>query len=1498
MRLSRRRFVQLFGAGSSQLERALQWSWQLVAGGFVVACRSIGGLFVKSRRWVFPSTVGDFVIETRSDLRKVTEFSTLLFAERIEFPSVAATMLEPAKAAPDNDTDQVVLHDVWLDIIADPGTQLFREDDIVRSGTPRSKATGDFTIAFDPLKLFQAFGDEVPLAPYFDRNSRALWTAEREREKLLRFRFCVKPETCQASDVRSMLPVVTATWPRFDMLLRAETSEGSGAIRLRPTGNLIPVTADLNDCALEKATPMHALRWLEGTFEIPQKYQSVELTLPMRQMNGRIDSVVLRPGAALKIRIRPAFLDLLLDNADLRSTAGGGMSVALKRSHFHVGKHFGYAWLNDMPVEPTPLAPEIAWQYCLHAEGASDWPLAPRRISIPRLASAIDIRVQSQDVLAARVSTRIRGGKPTRWVEQQFESFTIAFTAKGSALDPVIAVKTGKAPGQLRGELLIIDGDARLRTSNAAVSSNQLVLVEDLFVKPDGTAPELEIRYREDRFEIKTPSRFIFPISQYAWAGLYDKKEFERSWIHIKPVDFKDSDLGTGDKRADAVSTEKATVDWNPATGGFQLIDKSKIKGKAEIVSIAEKAFRAAIPDDFPRRDEAQPMFLAPFALREHKDFDFGRWVDPQEPAFLDDTMWEPRTEARFSISSDSPADLFSAFAAEDAAGETNGHYAGFAFTGNIEPLPLLDWAPNPANPKDLAPYRGIRGNTLRPILRAEDVSDLDDTTVHPAIAQAFLRTDPREASLQREFKAGHTEIAFSPIGGSIGFHWTTPIEKLGLEQLFLRGFLGRYQKNYAIVKDLLLPYGILIHVLALVARETNGKLRYCTKWWFAEPSKSYGDDASIIIDNLRPLNAVNFNPKQPLRFKADFHYRSSDGRWTDADRTLQGAGLITVTHGGSREAIAAARHQTVALNEPQPLTLFKETPLRLAQTAWDAEWENVAATTGCTTPVHIAVKSSGELERVEGMNFDSRDIDVTSEGRVSADTGQWCEAGRDHDPVYHTTAVTLGDGVVRVHQPLDNERFHLDAGITHTFVKRITLRDVALLQLILGSSDDEFLKNEGTLTIKQQMKLEAGSDVRGGTKVLARVESTVDFPDFSRGRSEICEQELGFRIATAPRSFHAGFLQDFGARPKFDATLKADVGIPGFLLLKDCTITSRAGNAVEFKPGNLSICGELLRKVFEALLEMAKAKAGIGGGGDSPFSFEFLDGLKGFLVKLRLPLPRVPMGAGSIDHLTFDLRLALSLDFSGGGLNAGALMTFILGDFNFPGFGGIPWLKLDLPTVARRIFTRTDRPTIFVTPFVIRFGVVIAVRVRPPKSLTSGFEVVCFDAVACVSGEAGLGVAFDVGVAWGHISITIGIVWCPNATYEFNTTNLKGNAYFSFDEVSFLARIEAYASVLGLVNITVYVEIMANLRLTCPKGVVSHMEVNGTAHIEMLFVEIDQDFHVDLDPILGIDPNACKHDGADATRVCVIADGAVRRLAHETARGFFAPAELLEVVA
>ncbi len=1491
MDFTRRRFVQLFSAATGQSKTIARWSLQAIAAGLIAACRSIRRVLTPPSRWVIPTTLGDFEIDTNTDLRKVRSFPFILWADRLQFPSIAATMVELESVMPDHDSEQALIYGVWLVFDAEPGTELFREHDIVRTGVRRSSgASGDFTMRFDPKPLFPRLGDAVPLSLVFPGADRKRVP---ERDKLLRFDFCVRPDRCASNGDSSTLPVVTATWPRFDVIVRTLR----GDVRLE-TGDHRKVDAALESCELHDPPHVPSLRWVAADVPFPK----VELHV---WTHPDASATTLEyPGGVSEVRIRPGFIDLAFPAGALLHH--NGAKSTLDKAHVHVANLYAQAWQSEMEVDPTPLPLEEASRFCLDPQNTPDpWVFAPDPLHVARLGSAIGIGARMQDVKASRASTRFRGGEITHDLEQQFANVTLTFRSS-SPLAPSIEV----AASDNLIDVAISNGHGRAEATKLSVKSSSFILIDDLFAQPED-AKEAELRLdfavAGSRYELERASSATFRAKKFAWAGRYERDESvlgNGSWVHLQKGGKAD-----GDQRATSFTlASPARLRWNVGSGGFRVLDSAAAPSVNELVALAEPAFRAAVPDAFPRRDPKEPVYLPSFSLREHRHLP--NTFVTGNAAFVAADMWEPRSEAHFTGASDSPSDLFKAIAAPDANSDLNAFYAGFRLKGQLGPLHDVAWAPDDEHCRfeGLAPYRGIRGQELKPVPNAVDVVE-PGSIYEPCVPAGF----GQHATIQDRFRGETTELALSPIGGTIRFDWSNVDEKpsLGLNELVLRGFLGRYQKNYAIFVDLLLPYGLKINVLTLTARQDSGELRFCTKWWFAEELKEYGDKKNVTLRNLRPLNAVNFDERAPMLFQADVHYRSGDDVWVDFDRTFQGVPMQRAANDPTAKPLL---DQTMVLQKPQPLSLFSDTPMRLARVHWHAEGANNQPLPDCDDPVSpdpcgnavfIAVTASGELERVEGMHFDNRDVSVTSAGDMKAETAQWClEKGRDRDPEYGTTAVTLGDGVVRLQRPFFHDRFSITAKQEHKFEKKIKARDLGLLQLIPGG-DGEFLENEGTLTIVERLDVQHVSIDQGASKqdtTRAEVEATVSFPEFTKGVTDICGQSLNFRIAVTPKSFHARFKQPLFGDIDYEAKLLADVGVPGLLRLKDCTVLSRPGKAVEFTPGNLDICGELLRMVLEFLMEKLKGmlgldKPGSGGGGKSPFSFEFLDGLKGFLVKLRLPMPNIPLGAGTLKRFTFDLRLGVSIDISAEGFNAGSMMTFILGDYRLPGFGGIPWLKLDLPTVARRIFSRMDPPTLIITPFTVRFSVVGAMRINPPKNLSvDGLQAVCFNTVMCISGEGGLAAAFDVGIASGEVSVTLGIVWCPYATFKVGLVNghVNTDKYFSFDEIAVVARIDAHACVVGVINISIRVEVMTVLKLACSEGILGHMEISGSASIEVGFVTIDYHFTVNLDPILGINPDACKEQKPAGIRDCArLDDPELQRLVRATVDDFFSPAEV-----
>jgi hypothetical protein len=1532
--LSRRRFIELATAAGAQGKALASQTLGFAAGALLVGCRSLRDAFVRPRRLVIPSTAGDFVIDTADDPFKVLDLPLVIRAQRFQFPAVAATFLEsPLDHDPGElDSDQVELVNVWVRLDAARGTRLFREHNVVRSDVLRAEPRGNFTLSVSPHHLMPEICEAVPLT--LDIRHRPRWTewaATRDVDQLLHFDFCVRPEICQAGgSVDSTLPTVVARWPRELDLVATPLGAPPGNLLRLPRQPVLRVTrGGLADCG----GPQRELRWVEVRYDLPQ---TLEL-LVRRHADGRETSLRVEPGE-LVVRLRPGFVDLLIPGgSQLRSR--GYEPVPLVHSHLHAANRYAFAWISDMPAETTTLPAELYSAFCLAAESNLPWPLAPDPIDFPVNGSQVAFATAGVNVLRSRAAlTQVKLGPGiSRSLEQGFAALTLTFEPAYSELQPGLVLTA--PPGKELAHA-VFDDSGRIVAGRADATSS-LLLVVDMFMRVAATADRdeaLDLRFREvDGRCLATTASLEFATREIGWAGRQARHVAVDDWVHLRQLTPTPTDM---DYRGPLYSlAENAVIAWDMASDRFRVVaTPSTIAASAdEIVSLAQEAFRAALPSEFPRTKST--VWLPPFALREHRDLGDSadcskapppfRWTDPNLPAFHSLTMWEPRTQGRVEQAPDSPSALFSAFTeAEGGATLDWTVYAGFAFAGSLAPLRDRDWAPDTrCHAAVLAPYRAVAAKGIQPVFDAIDVTDLCNVDYRRCYATAFdAKKDPqRRESLQRVARASLTEIAMSPVGGTIAYDWANERRQIGLNELVLHGWLGRYQKNFAIFGDLLLPYGLRINVLNLTARQDNGRLRYCTKWWFAEPSKTYGDNRAIVADNLRPINAVNYNPNEPLQFKADIHFRSGADEWVDRDRTLQGIGLITARN---RPELAQPHlEQTVTLARPQALTLFRDTPVRLAHVVWLADPQTTPATKAdpCV-PIplcaagspRITVTARGEIEEVTGMSYDNRGLEAIFRRDLDPDTGTWCEAGGeavgDQLPVYASRSLTLGDGVVRVDRPLRRQdTFELNAGAEHTLRKTIRIGDVGLMQLVLGSDDPAFLENEGTLTIHEKLSIHDRQEHQDAAstreaKSEAEVDATLDFPEFSKGVGEVCAGALSFRLKVAPRSFRASFKKTLAEAPQYDAVLVADIGVPGLLVLKGCELRSRSGQSVAFTPGSLQPCGELLKKVFELLLEKLKGLlpdssgggGGNGGGGGgrskSPFQLDLLSDPFGFLASLKLALPRIPFGTGSLENLVFDFRLALAIDVSKSGIDSGSLFSFILGDYPVKGFGALRWLSLPIEDVARGIFKQLRPPTLTVTPFTVRFSTVITVRVKPPRThdltLPDPFKSVCFDAAVCISGEGGLALAFDIGVANGTVSITVGIVWCPHASYEFNFTPgaAKEDEHFSFDEVALVARLELKASVLGVVNIFVRVEAMAQLKLTCKESILTHLEVSGMASIEVLFATVDVAFTVNLDPLLGINPDACRRDKVGSHECAFLDAGDVTRAALAD---FFAVAEV-----
>ncbi|HYL05192.1 MAG TPA: hypothetical protein VE075_04080, partial [Thermoanaerobaculia bacterium] len=821
--VTRRRFLQFAASTPAQAQPFARWALQGTAAAFLGACRSFRRAFSAPVRWVVPSTSGDFVLLSRHDPREVREFPLRIWAERFQFPAVAATRLEGGGPA-DIDSDQVELTDVWVIIDARPGTRLFRERDIVRSDLLSAQPSGDFTLEVAPQSLFPALGDVVPLtvaiagAP----EARKWFGRAPDRRQLLRFEFCVHPDACQAggsaaSTVRSTLPTVTARWPRLDLLIRPAGADTEHAQRIHQEPALQSERADLHECG----GPPRELRWVAVQFVLP-----AALELAVREHANRDLTVVRIEPQTVKVRLRPGFVDLLIpagSTLERRRGASVIAGISLRQSHLHAANLYAFAWASDMPAETTTLPAELSSAFCFCAQGPGAWPLV-EAIELPQSGSRIELEVAAEDVARARVAVTLANGgaRAARSVEQEFRRATLVFRSARGELAPRLTL----APQGLQVATLAIFDDAGSMTAPASTATSDLVLVADLFTRVHAVM-ELDLRFHADRGSyVADASRLIFATREAAWAGRSSIPPSAGDWVHLNTTRATPT---AGDYRADpAPLTGETTVQWLIDRDTFRITQPLVVaQSDAEIVALAPEAFRVAVSATLPR--VAKTIALPPFALREHGDFRFGKWTPDAatgpKPAFKALTMWEPRTAGAATGDAHSPAELFASFAAAAGGATVRGVYAGFGIDGTLVPLRDREWAPDErCLAGALAPYRAIVADTMRPVEDAFDVLDLGNP-LRSCVTEGFGEAQ-RNTSIQRVIRNPATEIALSPVGGTIRFDWQDEVQEIGLRDLVLHGWLGRYQKNYAIFSDLLLPYGIRYNVLTLTSRQDSGRLR------------------------------------------------------------------------------------------------------------------------------------------------------------------------------------------------------------------------------------------------------------------------------------------------------------------------------------------------------------------------------------------------------------------------------------------------------------------------------------------------------------------------------------------------------------------------------------------------------------------------------------------------------------------------------------------------
>src|ERR1051326_1947273 len=801
--VSRRRFVQFFAGAAAEAIQIARFVLDGVAAAFFVACGTFRRLFTRRVRWVLPSSVGDFVIETLDDFSKQQEFPYWIHADRFEFPAVATTILDPAMQ-PDKaiDSDRVLIENVGILVEAKIGSQLFRKHDIVRSDLhAHVKPNTNFSIAFSPAALFPPLHESAPVAIDIFNAPRSPIAHERDRDrdKMIRIDFCVDPRACQggSSNVFSALPTVSTRWPEF----KAQVHLADGTkYSLARKGTLERVPGNIADCNPDATSGEHAtLYWVKAKFDAP---------VPLRfALHRHIDGesvVVLEPGD-LTLRIRPGFVDVDLPaRSRVERTRNGKIeSNELAHSRLHEGNIFAYAWASDAPASTTPLPVEYESRFCLVPGDRRPWSLAPDSLFVERTKATIVLSTDAQNVQSARFSSIMRYSRDLKkvvvvnGVDQRFGELTLTFRADKIPLEPSFTIRQKRESDKnLIGNPIqhVIDDDrGRLRRArnldrdkpedDADVPRATMVLAGDLFALPTALV-DLDLRFNAGKtiHRIEQASVIEVRTKNVTWAGRLEAQPSVENWVHLVTAFAAEGsdpfDPAVDYRGGGTTLTKPASLRWDLERDRFELNVETATKADdSEIVSIAPEAYRTALAADFPPPHDETALQFPPFALREHRDFNFGTWKDTTKAAFAELTLWEPRTAGAFGTSVSSPAEIFERVASPDFSTTISAMYAGFAIGGSMEPLRIAPWAPDDHCEhlrKELAPYRAVAGKTMKGIRDAVDVIDLvmADQTHRDLIQHAFTDADERSPSLLRLLRDPQTEIAFSPLGGTIDFEW------------------------------------------------------------------------------------------------------------------------------------------------------------------------------------------------------------------------------------------------------------------------------------------------------------------------------------------------------------------------------------------------------------------------------------------------------------------------------------------------------------------------------------------------------------------------------------------------------------------------------------------------------------------------------------------------------------------------------------------------------
>ncbi len=1076
-----------------------------------------------------------------------------------------------------------------------------------------------------------------------------------------------------------------------------------------------------------------------------------------------------------------------------------------------------------------------------------------------------------------------RKGKKSAWrVDQYCRSLGLRFAGLGAGGlgDTVVALAEAPDPGCLPEQAPISDPDC-----SSGIDVNQAVPVSaalnsdatgEVRAPAGGLAPDehsgkyivvsadqllslekitcLSMDSKAGSLQLRAPD------AKVNWAGaMILSKGAKTAWAVLKPLTQKPSP--TEERRSGEIPVPGATLQWVYQSGSSTLVSivAPNPPAPAQLTALDSDRFRAVVePNSATAPYES--CLVAPFTLREHPDeFLIPPTCKPDSqytdvPAFAAKTMWEPRSKIVID-----PAESLDAamgqLADENFGGAIEFRNAGLAMTGRLMNLKTADWAANSDLP-NLAPYKAVVVNTIQNTPSEDLISPCNQATP-PAPNDDFRRrfqnglgeNGTEQATIKKAISATDLPIAISPIGGSIAFDWTAAASVENLKGLRLHSFLGRYERNIAIEVLLVVPWGLVIEVVFRLYRDVYGEMKYQQKWHFQQPEQTYGTTNPLRIYNLRPLNATTWHGNgEPLLFKADFDIISGHHTVTKKDVNLQGS--VAPSDASTQTVQATVAFDDLPDAADTPRNVFDDTLMLLHTLTWQS--------TATVDHADITVVAHGELVQTGNLTLDSRAVSVSVVGTVNK-KHEWSPQSTN-PPIFQATRATVGPGMLRIlppgnmsggHEQLNGKSVFEPAdgsGLPPTKFngnktetsEDITanyelnrdidnLNDVGFMQMLFPTPNDGPPKPvKGKLSIQftflyHKQNGQVTLDSQTAT-------TTCKFPDLTPLNKEICRDGAPeLTIGVHPKSFEATLSESNKQGNHYNAQLVADIGVPSLLAFQDSTFAIKDGTT-SFHLGNFQLCPGVLKEILNDLF----GKLNLLGNGALSLHVSF--DLHGPEIGLSINLLPAGMGGGVLTNPKVEVRLAIHIDFGGSGSRCGFALFFNLGEYLHPDLSSLDWpnTNISLSSLLQQMLPQLRPVTLNIDPFVFRFNFILAVR---RVGVTGNLEF-----GVCLSADAGLGVSFDVGVANGGASVTVGARFCPDPLTGF--------------VVSVGVMIDAWATVLSIISIRLHAELFVSLYLGCPaRQMIGHLVFSGYASITIAFVTISASFTVNLDSFLGLHP-------------------------------------------